>query len=231
MARKIIFWGVGALIAILAITGFIIDRNRDKAPVTGSSNATTPTGSGNQTPDAKTPSPTTNTASNDWLSPLGDPKARVTKLPFGIYVTPQNSPIMPQRFTGYHTGWDFEILPGEETTDVTVNAFCAGKLLRKQTADGYGGVVVQSCNLAGQAATVIYGHLSLSTVSADTGDRIKTGQPIGLLGANRSTDTDGERKHLHFDIHKGTNVDIKGYVQHQSELTNWIDPTMYLGAL
>jgi hypothetical protein len=35
-------------------------------------------------------------------------KAGLQKKPFGIYITPENSPVQPENFTGYHTGIDVE---------------------------------------------------------------------------------------------------------------------------
>lgn len=40
--------------------------------------------------------------------PIAEFEKRITKKPFGIYITPQNSPVQPERFTGYHTGVDVE---------------------------------------------------------------------------------------------------------------------------
>lgn len=51
-------------------------------------------------------------AENILNIPLTDAAARITKKPFGIFITPQNSPVQPERFSGFHTGTDFEILPG-----------------------------------------------------------------------------------------------------------------------
>ena len=50
---------------------------------------------------------------------------------------------------GYHTGADFEALPGE--TDVPVRAACTGPLVERKWVSGYGGVAVQRCTLFGQA--------------------------------------------------------------------------------
>src|SRR4030042_789723 len=75
---------------------------------------------------------------------------------------PQNSPVSPEKFKGYHTGSDFEIFPEELGVDVSVKAVCAGKLLLKEYATGYGGVAVQSCALDNNPITVIYGHLKLT---------------------------------------------------------------------
>jgi murein DD-endopeptidase MepM/ murein hydrolase activator NlpD len=147
----------------------------------------------------------------------------VTKKPFGIYITPQTSPVQPERFRGYHTGTDFEIFPEELNADVPVHAVCKGAIALKKNASGYGGVLVQNCNLENQPVTVIYGHLKLTSISKNAGDNLNAGETIGILGKAYSSETDGERKHLHLGIHKGTTVNILGYVQSQSELSGWID--------
>jgi murein DD-endopeptidase MepM/ murein hydrolase activator NlpD len=172
-----------------------------------------------------------NLASNDpaiFFPPLDKSKERVTKKTFGMFVAPQNSPIQPERFRGYHTGTDFEIFPEELNTDVSVRAICDGKLIEKKYASGYGGVTVESCQINNEPVTVIYGHLKLSSIAKNTGDEIKSGETLGILGSNKSVETDGERKHLHLGIHKGTNINIKGYVQNQAELSNWLDPCPYI---
>ena len=38
---------------------------------------------------------------------------RITKKPFGIFITTQNSPVQPERFSGYHTGVDVEYKDAE----------------------------------------------------------------------------------------------------------------------
>ncbi|MDD5489906.1 MAG: M23 family metallopeptidase [Candidatus Moranbacteria bacterium] len=157
-------------------------------------------------------------------SPLDRAGERVTKKPFGIFVTPQNSPVQPEHFRGYHTGTDFEIFPEESNADVSVRAICDGKIAVKKTATGYGGVLVESCELDGQPITVIYGHLKLSSITNKVGDALAKGEEIGILGKAYSAETSGERKHLHLGVHKGTTVNILGYVQNQSELSGWIDP-------
>lgn len=159
-----------------------------------------------------------------FVAPISDASARTTKKFFGTYVTPQNSPVMPERFTGYHTGLDFETFLDEQNTDVAINAICSGKLLIKKYASGYGGVAVQACNLDGAAVTIIYGHLRLSSISPNVGDQLQAGEKFAVLGTGFSTETDGERKHLHLAIHKGSAINILGYVQQKSLLSGWIDP-------
>lgn len=157
------------------------------------------------------------------MAPLSHAAERITKKMFGTKVSPGHSPVSPERFTGYHTGTDFEIFDDEKDTDVQVNVICTGKLLRAGTASGYGGYAVQACILDGHDVTVIYGHLRASSIKAPIGSKLMIGQPLGVLGKGFSTETDGERKHLHLGIHRGTAVNIRGYVSTQSALKDWID--------
>lgn len=156
--------------------------------------------------------------------PLDRASERITKKTFGQFITPQNSPVQPEKFRGYHTGTDFEIFPEELNADVPVVAICEGKIALKKYASGYGGVLVESCELNGGPVTVIYGHLKLASIKKSTGDTLTQGEEIGILGKAYSAETDGERKHLHLGIHKGASVNISGYVQSKAELSGWIDP-------
>jgi len=166
--------------------------------------------------------------SNGFLPPLEKVAERVTKKKFGDFITPQNSPVQPERFSGYHTGTDFEIFPEETDAEVPVKAVCDGKLALKKTASGYGGVAVQNCMLGGSPVTAIYGHLKISSIKFNAGENISAGDTLGILGKGFSSETDGERKHLHLGFHRGAAVNILGYVQNQTELSGWIDPCLYV---
>ena len=160
--------------------------------------------------------------------PLSAALERVAKKPFSLYVTPNNSPVKPEKFTGYHTGADFEITPGEENKEITVSAVCAGKILLKKLAAGYGGMAVQSCKLNSQEITIIYGHLKFSSISLKIGQTIAPGEKIGILGKGYSSETGGERKHLHLGIHQGSSINLLGYVQQKSQLSGWLNALDYL---
>lgn len=160
--------------------------------------------------------------------PMEKARQRVTKKPFGIKISPNNSPISSERFSGYHTGVDYEIFKNEENLNIQVLAICNGKLLRKQTIAGYGGLLIQECELNNQQVTVIYGHIKISSVKQNIGDHILKEEKLAILGNSFSQETDNERKHLHLGIHKGKNIDIRGYVQNPSELNNWIDFEKYI---
>lgn len=160
--------------------------------------------------------------------PLERAGERVTKKPFGIYITPKTSPIQPERFQGYHTGTDFEIFSEESDINVPVHAVCSGKLVSKEYVTGYGGVIVESCDLGNQPITAIYGHLDLSSINAKEGDDLSAGDIVGILGKAYSAETDGERKHLHLGFHKGNAINFLGYVASQGQLSEWIDPCSYV---
>ncbi|MBX4187445.1 MAG: M23 family metallopeptidase [Candidatus Doudnabacteria bacterium] len=156
------------------------------------------------------------------IEPLQNIDNRVTKKPFGIFITKENSPVQPERFSGYHTGTDFETTAEEANSEVPFYAVCDGKILQKRAASGYGGVLVQTCQIQSQDVTVIYGHVSLKSINKNIGDNLTAGDKIGILG-QPPDETDGERKHLHLGIHKGTAVNILGYAQSLSALVNWLD--------
>ena len=174
----------------------------------------------NSAEDNKTPAEFT-------VHPIDRPVERITKKPFGILIDPKTSPVQPENFRGYHTGTDFEIFPEETDRNVPVFAVCAGRILAKKVAMGYGGVLVLSCSLDDQPATIIYGHLDLKSVEKEVGDEIKTGEQLGLLGAGYSRETYGERKHLHLGVHKGSEVNLTGYVKTEKSLENWLNPCDY----
>lgn len=219
------------LVIALAVLFIILNRHLSSpvqpvnSPDRSSTSQNQPTGNNNvstTTPD------TTSINTSLFTEPISNALSRITKKPFGIYITPQNSPVNPEKFTGYHTGVDFETSPDEANIDVPIYAICDGTLALKKYATGYGGVAVESCNFNGQDITVIYGHLKLASINLKTGDSISAGNKIGILGKGYSTETDGERKHLHLGTHKGTSIILLGYVQNATELTNWLDVTKYL---
>lgn len=163
-----------------------------------------------------------------WVMPLERAKERVTKKSFGIRIDPLTSPVQPERFRGYHTGVDFEVLADEVDETITVSAVCEGEIVEKRRVSGYGGLVIQKCMYEDKPLLVIYGHLALSSVTADIEDDLVPGEPIGVLGESGSRDTDGERKHLHLGFFRGDTIDFRGYVTRQSELSSWFDPCLFV---
>lgn len=163
-------------------------------------------------------------------APLPNTYYRPTPLHFGMYVTPdpKTNPIHPpERFIGYHVATDFEILPGEANKDVPVYAVCGGKIHYSGFAEGYGGVITEYCSIKGQDVTVIYGHLKLDSL-VPAGTLVGTGQTLAILGAAKSHDTDGNRKHLHLGIAIGQANEMRGYVETESEIKLFLDPQKVL---
>ena len=162
----------------------------------------------------------TNLKESKIAYPITDFEKRITKKPFGIYLTPENSPVQPERFSGYHTGVDVEY--SDVVSDVPVYAAYDGQIISSEWVSGYGGTIVLKCNINGEDLYILYGHLNPQSLMP-VGSEVKKGQQIAILGQGYSQQTDGERKHLHFAIHKN-NLDLKGYVQNQSELSVWYNP-------
>lgn len=166
--------------------------------------------------------------SKEFISPIKKWFERITKKTFWLKVSPNNSPVSPEKFSGYHTGIDFETFPWEENSEITITALCSGPLIMKKWGTGYGGVAVQRCKLGKEIVTVVYGHLKLASIEVTTNTELKTGEKLGILGKWYSSETDNERKHLHLSIHKWNEVNIRGYAATLWELNQWLDPLKYI---
>ena len=153
--------------------------------------------------------------------PTPEFQSRITKKRFGTYVTPSNSPVQPERFTGYHNAVDVEY--DDVANDVPVFAVADGEIVSARTADGYGGVFAMTFSHEGKQYVALYGHIRPSTLPK-VGTAVKKGGRVGVLGTGFTSETDNERKHLHFAVRPGTSVDIRGYVSSESQLSGWIDP-------
>lgn len=162
---------------------------------------------------------------NDTIKPIAEFDSRITKKPFGIYITPQTSPVQPEKFTGYHTGIDVEYSDMPDI-DVPIFAIADGQVVRSGWVSGYGGMVAIRHTINNKDYIVIYGHLVPDSLP-DLNTQVKKGDIIGFLGKGYSHDTDGERKHLHFAIYNGTDINVKGYVQNKNELNKWLDPLVF----
>lgn len=158
-----------------------------------------------------------------FVFPVSDALLRATKKPFGVKVSPSDSPVSPEKFSGYHTGVDFEIFSGEEDAEIPISAICSGPLLEKRIVAGYGGVAIQKCSIFDLEVTVFYGHLKFSSIEISQTTEISAGEKIGILGKGYSAETSGERKHLHLGIHKGNAIMLLGYVQKKEDLGSWLD--------
>lgn len=151
----------------------------------------------------------------------------VTKKPFGIFITPTSSPVFPERFSGYHNAVDVEIPLGvSPTATIAVYAIADGVVAYSARAKGYGGVAAIRHTIGGVSYLAIYGHLNPALLPR-LGANVRAGAVIGYLGRGFTSQTDGERRHLHFGLYTGSDVNIAGYVQSQEELARWVDPAAF----
>lgn len=151
--------------------------------------------------------------------PVAEFKQRITKKPFGIYITPQTSPVQPERFQGFHTGVDVEYQ--DVLTDVPVFAVCDGDIVLSRWVSGYGGTVVLKCQKDSTDYYFLYGHLKTDSIRQSP--KVQKGEQLAILGKGNTQETDFERKHLHFALHQGS-LDLRGYVKTSDELIKWLDP-------
>src|SRR4051812_44989022 len=128
-------WGMAGLALVVvvgALSSLLLLQSHRNSSVVPQQKQTQSTGklpqTNNSAPAAPTKEPAVAPAPKATESALHDPVAgflsRVTKKPFGIYITPSNSPVQPEKFTGYHTGADAEY--GEVTADVPVYSVASG---------------------------------------------------------------------------------------------------------
>ncbi len=159
--------------------------------------------------------------------PIDNYYQRLKLRTFGQYLNYQDVKTVPcgQPFTGFHTGDDLETFPDEANNDIPVFSIAQGEVIEVNYVSGYGGLIVALHRLVGESVTAYYGHINLDSATVKVGDMVSTGQKLADLGQGCSTQTDGERKHLHFALHKGAEIDVRGYVQTQDELNSWINPS------
>ncbi|NQV13526.1 MAG: M23 family metallopeptidase [Parcubacteria group bacterium] len=160
--------------------------------------------------------------------PIRDAEGRISKKPFGIKINPATSPVQPEKFSGYHTGTDFEAREAELSQEVAVHPICVGEIKSVKRVSGYGGVVIQNCTIKDESVSVIYGHISISKSLVVAGDQVTLNDQIAVLADHESSESGGERKHLHLGIYRGDQADLKGYVSTEAELEKWINPESIL---
>lgn len=198
--KKNIFWLIIILIIILGVAQLLLKR-QGQPEIQNNTVEIIPTVS--QEEEVKS------------IYPIAEFRQRITKKTFGEYITLENSPVSPERFKGFHTGIDVEY--EDVVGEVPVLAVCNGEIVLSKWVSGYGGVLILKC----AENYYIYGHLKDSSITKNL--NVLRGEQIGILGEGQTQETDFERKHLHFGINKKS-ADLRGYVQNERELENWIDP-------
>lgn len=212
---------VGGIVVVAIISGLLVylvhqppAQSRSTPPPSSPSASAIPS----SVPPTKT--------SVGYVYPLPDYSQRLTIRTFGQYVSAADRAKIPcgAVYVGYHDADDLEVLPGELTKPVPVHAIAAGTVRLAGPVSGYGGLIVIEHNLAGQTVTANYGHIDLATATVKVGDTVAAGQVIANLGGQCAASSGGERKHLHFALHLGSAVDVRGYVSRQADLTVWLNP-------
>lgn len=166
-----------------------------------------------------------------WFYPLDKTPERESYKVFGqfidkgFYAGKEN--LFPNRFYGYHAGSDLEISPEELKKDVPIYAVSSGTIVFVGPVSGYGGLILEKID--NEDLTALYGHLKLTGSRLKTGDHVDLGQVISYLGNAFSSETGGERKHLHFAIYKGHDLYFRGYEDNKKALNEkWLDPLTFL---
>ena len=127
------------------------------------------------------------------------------------------------RFVGYHAGEDAEYV--DDASDVPVYAISEGVIRQQRSVSGYGGLIVVEHAIDGKQITALYGHIDLNSTRFSVGDDVEMGNVLGYLGDHESTETDGERKHLHFGLYEGYDGRINGYESNEVSVLNWLNPS------
>jgi hypothetical protein len=220
----------GALIGLAGL--WLMRQNETPMTTSNASLANVPTNanaSSNVNPSAPVNVNAVQPEAPTLVPPIAEFSERTTKKSFGTYITPATSPVQPERFSGYHAGVDVEYTdkPSEE---IPVNAIADGEVLLARRADGYGGVVAIRHQVNSQVVVAVYGHLQVSSLP-EVGAQVVTGQTFARLGEGGSDDTDGERKHLHFALVRGDQVNLRGYASSEAGLSAWIDPRLVFSGM
>ncbi len=135
------------------------------------------------------------------------------------------------RFEGYHAGDDIEY--ADAAGDVPVRAITHGRVRLSKWVSGYGGLVVVEHALDGKTYQALYGHIDLGSTRHAVGDTVSQGDVLGILGDDRTAETDGERRHLHFSIAESepdAPVRTAGYAASPAQLAQWLNPSDFFAA-
>ena len=156
------------------------------------------------------------------IEPVEDFRERAVFKQFGTFITPDESPVAGERFSGYHTGVDAEF-PGA-AAHIPVVAISDGTIVYRGWVNGYGGVIIIRHIIEAQSVLVLYGHTDPESFPPATVRQVSAGTQIAVLGDSQSHATDGGRRHLHLSIRPNGKLDFRGYVETEEELKAWLNP-------
>lgn len=168
-----------------------------------------------------------------WYYPMTNVQSRATLKGFGVlandaFYAAHDPSLFPTKFYGYHAGQDLETFTSERPNNISVPFYAVadGTITYIGTLSGYGGVMLEK--LSDGQHTALYGHIKLPS-NLNVGDQVTAGQLISYLGNNFSNETSGERKHLHFAIHIGTDLYFHGHEPSTQVLNfEWENPIPFL---
>ncbi|GAA0316109.1 hypothetical protein GCM10008967_03350 [Bacillus carboniphilus] len=95
---------------------------------------------------------------------------------------------------GSHFGVDFAA-PGTHE----IVAVADGTVTRSYRSASYGEVIFIVHSIDGQTWETVYAHLRTGSRRVQTGDRVRQGQVIGIMGSTGNS----TGQHLHFELHRG----------------------------
>ncbi len=175
--------------------------------------------------------PTVTPYVSNWYYPLINTRGRSSLKTFGQYFDAGSyigkDAVFPNHYLGYHAGTDFELLPGEIDSRVPVYAVSGGEIVFIGQVQGYGGLILEKLFQA--PYTALYGHLDLSQVKLLNHARVPPGRLLAYLGRAFSSQTGGERQHLHLGLYTKNGLYFRGYEPSLSALNSyWIDPLAFL---
>lgn len=132
------------------------------------------------------------------------------------------------QFTGFHAGTDVEFnAPADLSREIAVRSIADGTVVYVGDVAGYGGVLVIRHERP-EPVTSLYGHVRLRD-AVPVGTVVTTGQVVAYLGVHFSAETSGARKHLHFGIHRGSELDLAGHLpSREAVVAEWHDPNAWL---
>lgn len=171
-------------------------------------------------------------ANANWYYPMNHYLERQTVKGFGSFIDDNfyksKENLFPyNRFYGYHAGVDLEVFLNEQNQLVPVYTVSSGTISYIGLLSGYGGVILEKLDNINH--TSLYGHVKIRNLSFVVGDHIGAGQILTYLGDAFSDETSKERKHLHFALHKGTDLYFHGHEGSLDVLSSkWENPNDYL---
>ncbi|MGP7816207.1 M23 family metallopeptidase [Niallia sp. 01092] len=102
----------------------------------------------------------------------------------------------PFQITGTHKHYGIDFAQNGTNN---IYASADGTVSQSFYSNSYGECIMILHNINGQVYETVYAHLRKGTRKVNTGQKVKQGQVIGIMGSTG----DSTGQHLHFELHKG----------------------------